>query len=184
MPRDWERDFQERPRRTAAGAIISGWGLVCLIVVLIGAIGIGLWSFGVFTSDVKGQGDARKIKNSGENRVQAQGQFQTTFNSIKALDAKIVDGAVQLKQFDEANPDVGKSGGYDPRVEQRGQLQNAVTGPQGQCRNAVADYDAAARTYTLQDFRDADLPKVIDESDPATDCKVPAETDSTGIPSP
>ena len=60
----------------------------------------------------------------------------------------------------------GGHGGYDPLVEQQGNLMRDVTGAQQQCRNAVADYNAMTESYTLRDFRDTDLPFKIRATDP------------------
>ena len=160
----------EDPERFARGAGWFGlkWSTIIVVAVLIigAVISAGAFALNVATSDVRGRGDAVIQKNSGLNRTQAQAQFRATIESIRSLDMRLSDAKVQLDDFNKSHPSVGNGTPYDPTAEQRANLLRTVTGLQQQCRIAVADYDASTSTYTLRDFRDADLPKRIESTDP------------------
>lgn len=127
---------------------------VLAVLGLIAVICIAVWYFGVATSDVKGRGDATKLKNDGVNRVTQQAQFNEYFQAIKAADRKITVAKVAL----DADP-------------KNAVLSTNYNGLQSGCNDHIATYNALARTYTAQEFRDADLPAKIDINDPETDCK-------------
>jgi hypothetical protein len=133
-----------------------GWRLGVIIIVCLlffGIIGGVMWAFGVFTSDIKGRGEAVKQKNSASNRISAQENFQQLYNDVLAADKRI---------------DVFKTAlDMDPKstIAQTNYIQ-----AQTYCQSVVADYDASARKFTQRDFRDYDLPEKIDDQDPSTDC--------------
>lgn len=156
----WDNEIERwTPRR------VKVWIAVLVLVCMFG--GIAVWAFTVATSNTKGAGDAVIQKNTALNRTQAQALFNTNFQSIKSLDQKLTDAQKTLDDFNKTHPSVGNGTPFDPQAEQQANYQRTVTGLQQQCHNAVADYNAATRTYTLEDFRDTDLPKSIDASDPA-----------------
>lgn len=144
----------DNPTTVARGA---SWRLGIFIiagVVFFGLIGIALWAFGVFSSDIKGQGDAIKTKNSSTNRIAAQERFEDLYQDILASDMKLDAAFANMT----ANP--------DSQVK-----STEYTGLVNYCVDVRADYDAEARKYTAKDFRSIDLPAQIDKLDPATDCK-------------
>lgn len=105
----------------------AGWRLgvvVLAVVIFCGALSIALWGFGVFTSDVKGQGDAIKEKNSSTNRIQAQQEYVEQFNNVKAADLRVT-AAFQALQLDPTS-----------QVS-----QTNYTGTVNFCIGAVADYN-------------------------------------------
>lgn len=153
---DRERRFTERPVRGALRGMSIGWLLTIVAVVLVGAISIGLWAFGVFTSPIKGQGDAIKIRESAANRIRAQEGFETLFQDIQAADRVIVISAETLRA--SSGPEAVRL-----RAELNGQRQY--------CTGLVGKYNANARKFTTSDFRAADLPYSIDVNDTLTDCK-------------
>lgn len=130
------------------GLWIIGVIVFCLIV------GAGLWSFGVFTSDIKGRGDAIKEKNSATNRINKQERFEDMYADILASDQRLDVLAKQVA--------------LDPKSQV---AQTNFTGATTYCIQVVNDYNAEARKYTAEAFRAADLPAKIDQQDPATDCK-------------
>jgi hypothetical protein len=119
----------------------AGVWIVCA-VVFFALIGVGIWAFNVATSDVKGQGDATRQVNTGDNRLAQQAYFEQTYADIKAADQ---------------NLDVPGT-------------PTEMSGRVIYCRRLVADYNAAARKQIASKFRAADLPAQIDTSDPTTDC--------------
>lgn len=147
------------------------WSVVA-VICLIGLI-VGLWVGGVLFAPTKGKADAYKAKHRADNWTQAQAGFERDYASIKKLDQQTEDAKTDLDAFKEDHPDVGNGSAYDPLAEELSNLSRDYRGVRQQCQNAVAGYNAAARTYTLRDFRSADLPAQIDESTvtPEFDCK-------------
>jgi hypothetical protein len=157
VARDWETRearFEAHPVRGAAGALAWGWVLAVIAVILVGALSIALWAFGVFSSDIKGQGDAQKIKNAGPNRVKAQELFETRYQDILAADRTVVISSLAIAQ-DPTNP----------------QLKTQLIGQEQYCVALVGKYNADTRKFSMEDFRSTDLPFQIDNNDTATDCK-------------
>lgn len=122
------------------------WVLAIIIVSLL--IGWALWALGVFTSDVRGRGEAIKTKNSSTNRIAAQERFEDRYADIEAAGQRVDTLTAGAK----ANPK-----DYT--------LQVQATGAVTYCQQAVADYNADARKYTAAQFRASDLPSRIDASD-------------------
>lgn len=155
-------------RAWAGGMVIAVLSLVVIVAVV-----VGLWLGGVFASPAVGRANAYKDKHSATNWTQAQAGFERDWASIKKLDKQAAAAKADMDAFDKqhpVNPSAQPMPG-DPVEEQRGNLSSDYRGARQQCQNAVADYNAAARTYTLRDFRSADLPEQIDDTDPATDCR-------------
>lgn len=130
-------------------------GLRVLLVVIVAALlGGGVWAFKVATSDIKGQGDAVRTKNSGTNRIAAQERFEELYAGIKAADERI-DVMAAAKTAAPADPISSIN----------------YTGAINYCIQIRADYNAEARKYTAEQFRAADLPAQIDSTDPLFDCQ-------------
>jgi len=146
--------LEDRPVRTASSAVVRLGVVIGVVMTVGGALGVAHWGFGVFTSDIKGQGDAVKVKNDAKNRIQAQEGFLDKFNAIVTADKNLTVTGERLKK----TPDSTK-------------LQTEFDGQQMICNDLVGRYNAAAKKFTQQEFRDAELPLEIDETDPKTDCK-------------
>ena len=154
IPDDDFDDVRDELKRSGRLGIRWYFVVVGVIVITVAAIAIGNWLFNTGTSDIKGRGDAARIKNEGQNRVDQQAKFQQIYNAIQRLDLQIGDAKVAW----DASPDDAV-------------LRTNYLGFVNQCRSATSEYDTLARTYTAQEFRDADLPEQIDQSDPQFDCK-------------
>jgi len=146
--------FEEKPVRTAISGSIRTGVVVAVVITVIAVIGVGMWALKVATSDIKGAGDAEIIKNEARNRIRAQEGFLDKFNAIIAADENLTLTAEQLK----ATPSSVK-------------LQTELTGQKMICNDLVARYNADTRKFTMEEFRDAELPFQIDKSLPTTDCK-------------
>lgn len=147
----YEDDNPDRVAR-AVGGRTAAWIIAAVVFfALLGAIG---WGVKVATSDVKGQGDAVREKNSAPNRIAAQERFESLYAEIKASDQRLDALAADKKA---APTDRAASIRY--------------TGAVAYCLSVVNDYNAEARKYRSQDFRSVDLPSEIDQTDPAFDCK-------------
>lgn len=143
----------ENPSTVVRGATWRGIVWVLCILAVIAVVGIGVWGFRVAISDVKGQGDAVRTKNSATNRVGAQQRFEDLYADIKASDAKIAPAKAAVKA--------------DPSTVNVTNL----TGLVNYCVDVVGDYNAEARKYNSADFRAIDLPEQISDLDKNTDCK-------------
>jgi hypothetical protein len=157
MSRDWqsrEDDFEYKPVRQTAKGI--GWTgvLVALAVVVFGVLGIAHWGFGVFASDIKGQGDAIVTKNEAGNRIRAQEGFESRWQALLAADKNITLKAEELAT---------KPGDVKASTE--------LSGMKMICNDLIGEWNAAARKFTQADFKAADLPQVVDETKSETDCK-------------
>lgn len=123
------------------------------VILFVGLISIALWAFGVFSSDLKGQGDAIKKKNSATNRIAASERFEDRYQEILQADRRI-DVLADAAERDPSTVN-----------------QTNLTGQINYCLDVVGEYNADARKYTAEEFRAEDLPAQIDNLDPATDCK-------------
>lgn len=123
--------------------------LTCLAVATVAIVVIvGAWLLSVALSDPVGRGEAVKEKNTSTNRIFAQQRFEQLNADVDATRAKITAAE--------------KVRASSPEAETR--YQGLVS----YCASVVADYNAAARSYTQQDFRAADLPASLN---PTADCE-------------
>lgn len=122
--------------------LVTAW--VVFIVLLVVIISAALWGLGVFTSDIKGRGDAKKQHNSASNRIFAQQHFEDLNAAIDRDKANIRVAALAAKS--------------DPSQVNKTNL----VGTQQICNADVADYNASARKFLERDFKAADLPSSID----------------------
>jgi hypothetical protein len=142
------------PAKVARGGTWRAMVWVCCILAFASLVGIGVWSFKVVTSDVKGQGDATIQKNAGSNRIAAQERFESLYADLIAADQKI-DVFAKAAIADPSN-DIAQAN---------------LFGTMAYCVQVRNDYNAEARKYSAEQFRSADLPYTIDINDPTTDCK-------------
>lgn len=147
-------EFHDRPVRTSVKAVSRGSIVLATVIVFVALMGAGVWAIRVATSDVKGRGDSEIIKNDARNRIRAQEGFEDKFAGIEAADKNIQITADALK----ARPGDVK-------------LQTELNGQKMICNDLVGQYDAAARKFTQEEFRAADLPLKIDGTLVTTDCK-------------
>lgn len=147
-------ELEYRPTRTAAKGVVHAWIVVLIVIALAVVTGAILWFGRVATSDVKGRGDAEIIKNEARNRIRAQEGFWDKLVAVEVADKNLTLTAEALIK----QPDSVK-------------LQTELTGQKMICNDAVGAYNAAARKFTQQDYRDADMPEQVDQTDPAYDCK-------------
>lgn len=127
---------------------------ILAIIIAITLIGWAGWAISVAASGPKGQGDAIKTKNSAENWTAAQARFEKQYQAVIGADQKIAIHRSAL-EADPKNPT----------------LQTNLTGILGTCTSAVAEYNAESRKYLSEEFKSADLPYQIDQTNPLTDCK-------------
>jgi hypothetical protein len=149
-----DEDFEQRPVRTSIKALSMGWIVALFVIALVLITSVLLWVFSVSTSDIKGQGDAQRIKNSAPNRIKAQELFETRYQEILAADRNIDVTSAAL---------VGTPGDA--------KLQTELIGQKQYCINIVGKYNADSRKFTMEDFRDTGLPYQINNNDPDTNCK-------------
>ena len=143
---EW-REF-DRDSRRAGGRLVL-W--IVLSLLFIGLIGGLFWGWRVVTSPIKGQGDSVIIKNSAENRIAAQQAYVGAMNEVKRADRNL--DVLAAAQKDSAA------------------AKTRYVGAVSYCQSVVADYNKLAEKYLSADFIPAGYPVVIDDRDPATDCK-------------
>ena len=134
-----------------------GWRAAIWIAVAVaffGLVGGGIWVFKVATSEVRGAGDATRITNDGQNRVNAQEWFQSQYEQIRSTDRRIVETAAELA----AKPDDDFT-----KTNYRGLVNR--------CIEMVGNYNAEANKVSRGKWRDPNLPFQIDDNDSTTDCK-------------
>jgi hypothetical protein len=157
MRDEYRTDVRREIREVNYVAKHTGWRVAAWIgvaVLFFGALGVGIWYFGVATSDVKGAGDATRKVNSADNRIAAQEHFHTLFNQIKAYD----------QQLDQAAADKAANPGDDFWATNYAGLVKT-------CIDAQNQYNADALKVTKAKWLDPELPYEIDATNPATDCK-------------
>lgn len=130
--------------------MLSVFGVVAICVIL-SFVGYGVK---VAFSPVKGVGDTIIKNNDADNRIRSQAEFEKMYHGIIALDKNITVLAA-----------TAKSRPNDVIAQQS--YQGTVLG----CNQAVAAYNAEARKITSKDWKSADLPHEIDDTNPTTDCK-------------
>jgi hypothetical protein len=146
------------PTRVARG---FSWRLAIWIVaavVFFGLISMGIWTFKVSTSEVKGAGDATRRINGGDNRIAAQESFEALYAQIQAYDRNLDQAA---KDKAEHPNDSFYATNYSGLVKT--------------CNDAIGQYNADARKVSRAKWLTDDLPYEIDLSNPATDCKETAK---------
>lgn len=142
----------ERREMNRFGRFGLGW--IIAIVVTVTLISMAGWGLNVLLSEPKGRGDALIEKNSANNWVKAQKEFNDRYQDILATDLKI-DAA--KRAWNANKNDIV--------------LQTNYNGLVNYCLSAVGEYNSLARSYLAQDFRDADLPAEIDSTNSTIDCK-------------
>jgi hypothetical protein len=161
---DFRRDTPDGPSTTK----VVVWAVIAALFVIV--LPLALWLTGVFASPAIGKANAYRDKHGATNWTQAQAQFEQDYASVIKFDKQVTAAQDDLDQWVKDNPKWTESGPYDPVREDHTNLVTDLKGARQQCQNTVADYNARARTYTLRDFKSADLPQQIDDTDPATDC--------------
>lgn len=127
-----------------------GWGWVLLIVVIVIAIvtSAGLWLLGVATSNAKGAGEAVKINNSAENRIQKQEKFEKLYQAVKDNKALVV-----LHKKNLADDPTNLT------------LKQTLAGVQAGCIKSVGAYNAEVEKETSRDWKSADLPESLSNAE-------------------
>jgi hypothetical protein len=123
--------------------------LVACIVVPIAAYFIS-----VAISGPKGNLDAIKEKNSGQNQIFSRDTFQEQINGVKA-DVQNVGVLYVAWQADPSS--------VTARKDYFGTVQV--------CNSDVAGFNGDAAKFSTRDFLDAGLPRVIDTTDPLYNCE-------------
>lgn len=118
--------------------LVTGWTVAA--VALIGAIGIALWAFGVFTADIKGAGDAIRERNSSVNRVQKQEMFEQLAADYDAAVLNVSGYGIPKTPMQE--------------TELRGLTQF--------CVSLAQQFNAESAKYSSRVWKSAGLPATLD----------------------
>jgi hypothetical protein len=128
------------------GAIIGFFVIIAILMV-------ALWGFGVFTADIKGQGEAYKEIHSKEFRLEAYNYFFDQYHSILALEGQIDVNISMLKDIEEGTKDYNR-------------IRTNVAALQSLRHQAIQSYNAqASKDYTAGQFRDHNLPYQIEDTE-------------------
>jgi hypothetical protein len=133
------------PRRRIVGEV---WFWILMVLLVSAVIGIGLWAFGVFTSDIKGAGGAIKQRNSTVNRIQKQEMFEQLAADYEGYIVKIG----QLKVVVATTSD---------KVD-KGLRTTELLGLQQICVDGAVQFNAESKKYTSRVWKSAGLPVVLD----------------------
>lgn len=134
----------------------ASWRLVVGVIAVLlvcGGISWAIWGLKVFTSDIRGAGEQQIQINSARNRTQQQELFRSMYAKIKEYD-KNLDVAFLAKTED---PSSFNKTNYSGLVMI--------------CNSAVEEYNAQVGKVSAEKWLPVDLPYVIDQTDPAFDCK-------------
>lgn len=159
MGRKWEKRFDKKPLRTSALWILA---IVAFTLVVVA----GVWGVRVLWSGPKGAGDGVIQKNSSDNWINAQAQFNQDFQTYTTYKSQITDAQKALTDY-EKQPRPTDGLGSMTWQEQDKNLRTTLTGLTQQCQSTASDYNTRSHSYLTQDFKDAGLP---DQLDP-TQCK-------------
>jgi hypothetical protein len=132
-----------------AFGVAAGWTIAVVVLAL--ALGISLWAFGVFTSDIKGAGDAIKQKNRAVNRIQKQEQFEQIAADFDGYRAKIPVAVEAVK----AAASTAATTDDELRLTE-------LLGLRQTCIDAAQQFNAESRKYTSRDWKSAGLPERLD----------------------
>jgi hypothetical protein len=138
----------DNPSTVARGATwrVGVWTLAFIVIAMvIGGIVVGI---NTLTANPAGRAQAYRQKESGTNRVFAQQLFEKQYADVQATKAKIKAAE--------------KTRTISPEAETR------YEGLLSYCASVVGEYNAAARSYTTEQFRASDLPSQLDLD---TDCE-------------
>lgn len=125
----------------------TGWAVFA--VVLIGAISIALWAFGVFTADIKGRGDVQKITKSAPFRLEAYNHFYDLCAAVQSDEARLD------AQFDELAAATSE--------DDKSRIRTNISGISSDRADAINQYNADVRKQvTFGQYRAKGLPERID----------------------
>lgn len=125
-----------------------------IVIIVIAAISIAIWASRVGTSDIKGQGDVTIQKNSAENRIAAETEFQDLFNEAEATERK-ADDAYEVMCSDPDNA----------------HRATEYIGLKQHYENVVARYNAKADSPLSRDFLPSNLPERYNAVDFESTCE-------------
>lgn len=132
--------------------------VIAMILIIPSLLGAIWWGVSVATSDTKGKGDAVKIQNDAQNRMQSEAEFQERYADITRHDQRI----------DQAQAELADAQGREEDLDfYRENLSGAVDA----CNTAVAEYNALVGNPQKGKWRPQNLPERISPTDGTTDCK-------------
>ena len=127
--------------------------ITVLFIVIIGILMSALWAFGVFTSPIVGKGEAYKEIQSKEFRLGAYNYFFNQYHSIIGLEGSIDENLATLELLEKGTKEYNR-------------ILTNVTALKSLRHQAIQEYNAnATKEYTAGQFRDAQLPYQIEDTD-------------------
>ncbi len=145
---DWEKDFAEKPRRTALNIGLSALA-ICGVLALVGT------GISVLLQPAK---VAQKTFDA-DNMIGNYEWFHQQYEDVKAFDARLVAATAAKTAFEQsAGP--RDSWKFDERQEWN-RLNTIVLGLTGQRASMVAEYNARTAMANRNIFRSGDLPETL-----------------------
>lgn len=149
---NWEKRFEERPRRTILAAGVSAIAIIGVLVV-VGA-GVGLITLPFRT----GAGIVERAL-SPDNVIANYEWFKRQYQDVQAIDIRLAASREAQVAF-EASAGDRASWKFDDRQEWS-RLNSIVLGLQGQRASMVAEYNARTQMANRDLFRTGDLPSSL-----------------------
>lgn len=150
------RNKQDGLIRPLLGAVI---GLIVMI-----ALGLGLWVAGVVFSDTYGKGEQHKQINDAQNRTGQYQHFFDLYAAVKSYHSQLIASTDQAEQFRKSHIGIPDNA-FGTNANEQARLDSIVTGIKNQCAQAIQTYDADAHEFTRRKFLDSQLPESLAESD-------------------
>lgn len=150
----WEDRFESKPGRTVLL-------VTCVVIAFVLAISAVLWALGVFTSPVRGAGDAYAEKNGAGNFIAQQAVFVSRNEDYKAKLQQIHDIHETVKAEQTTPKPTDGLAAYEAQRQlsnDQATVQQLVMG----CQRAATEYNTAGQLYLAQDFKNAGLPYRLD----------------------
>jgi hypothetical protein len=149
---EWGTRFEEKPASTTLMALIIGFGIIIILMVM-------GWGFGVISMPFRSaSGVAEKTLNP-DNVIYNYEWFRRQHQDVLAMDVKLAAAEGALESFEQsAGP--RKDWKFDDRTEWN-RLNSIVLGLRGQRADMVAQYNARANMANRSIFMGDEVPAHI-----------------------
>ncbi len=149
---DWEKRFQDKPRRTALNVGLSVIALVTVLGVVGSAVSLITLPFRT------AKGVIERTANP-DNVIANYEWFKRQYQDVKAIDVRI-GASIRAKDaftYSAGGRDTWK---FEDRQEFN-RINGIILGLEGQRASMVAEYNARTQMMNRDVFRTSDLPAVI-----------------------
>lgn len=152
MPRNWERDFNERPGRTA----FKFGSVLVLAAIGISLVGSGVW---FLTLPMRTATGVIERTANPDNVIANYEWFKRQVQDVKAIDKRIVATNTAMDAFMQS-AGARETWKFEDRQEYN-RLNALSIGLQGQRADMVAEYNARTQMANRDIFRTGELPEQL-----------------------